>query len=386
VRIVIANKFAHVTGGADRHCLALAWALREAGHEVAFLSTAASENVERVGEFVPLTVTHATRDALAPTDMARVAIDAVWSRAAARAATQLFDEFRPQVIHAHKLYPQLSVAPVVLAARRRIPVVQTMHDFEFVAANPLDPDGSAIDKTESRATYRTLNSALHAVRRAVHRPRVASWTTVSRFLAEAHARRGIVARVVPNFAPFSGGPPFAERDGVVYAGRLSAEKGVEDLIELARRLPDVRVAIAGSGPLEAPLREAAASLPNVTFLGWMSEEQIATVLASHRVVVLPSHCDEGGPLAAVEAMAAATPVVAYSRGGLGEYVGDAGAGGIVQSLDQLVDAVEALVERRDEWEPASAAATAASRGRHSPEAHVAAIEEEYERAVRSTRR
>jgi glycosyltransferase involved in cell wall biosynthesis len=385
MRIVIANKFAHVTGGADRHCLALASALREAGHDVAFLSTAAPENIERFGAFIPVTVTHATRDARAPAEQARVAAKAVWNRTAARTAAHLFDEFRPQILHAHKLYPQLSVAPVVVAAQRRIAVVQTIHDFEFMAANPLDARGSAIDQRESRLTYRTLNTALHVVRRTVHASRVSTWTTVSRFLAQAHACRGIAARVVPNFAAFRGGAPFPDRDGVMYAGRLSAEKGVEDLIELAGRLPNVRVSIAGSGPLEARLRTAAAALPNVRFLGWMPEEQIADALASHRVVVLPSHCEEGGPLVAVEAMAAATPIVGYSRGGLGEYVGDYGAGRIVENINQLVAAVEALVERRDVWEVASAAATAASLGQHSPEAHLRAIEEEYQRALRSMR-
>jgi len=52
VRIVLVNKFAHVTGGADQHCLDLAAALTAAGHEVRMLSTADPANGWRSGAFI----------------------------------------------------------------------------------------------------------------------------------------------------------------------------------------------------------------------------------------------------------------------------------------------------------------------------------------------
>ena len=62
---------------------------------------------------------------------------------------RLVREFRPDVVHAHKLYPQLSVAPVVVAARHRVPVVQTLHDFELVSASLLDVRGGRLDRDET---------------------------------------------------------------------------------------------------------------------------------------------------------------------------------------------------------------------------------------------
>jgi hypothetical protein len=44
----------------------------------------------------------------------------------------------PGVVHAHKLHPELSVAPIVLAARSGMPILQTIHDYEVVSASPLD--------------------------------------------------------------------------------------------------------------------------------------------------------------------------------------------------------------------------------------------------------
>jgi UDP:flavonoid glycosyltransferase YjiC (YdhE family) len=64
MRILILNKFARVTGGADAYCLDLAAEMRARGHEVAFLATSNPANAEREGEFVPATVTRDDRSTL----------------------------------------------------------------------------------------------------------------------------------------------------------------------------------------------------------------------------------------------------------------------------------------------------------------------------------
>lgn len=380
---MLVNKFAYVTGGADRHCIAAAAALRAAGHDVATLSTASDNNVEHDGAFLPLTVTHGTRNDLPLRQQANVAARAMWNRDAAREAERLLDVFRPDVVHAHKLYPQISVAPLVVAARRRVPVVQTLHDFELIAANPLDSSGRRFDTDEARLTYRLLNTATFGVRVAVHRPRVNAWIAVSQFLADAYAHRGIRATVVPNFVVSTGGHGFRERSGVLYLGRLSAEKGVRDLIPLARANPEIEMTVAGSGPLEAELRAAAADVRGITFLGQVDETRVPLLLAAHRVAVVPSHCDEGGPLVAVEAMAAGTPVVAYDRGGLGEYVRDAAAGALVDDLGELISAVAKLARDAAEWTRASESGLRAVADRHSTSAHVRNLEEIYGRVIGS---
>lgn len=386
MRIVLANKFAHLTGGADRHTLTLATVLAERGHEVRVLSTASPLNARVDGRFIELRVTHSTRGHLGPAMSLLVAAEALWNRSAAAAMRQLIESFQPDVLHIHKLYPQLSVAPVVVASAHGIPVVQTVHDFEMVAANPLDSKGRALDHDEERRAYRALNNATFVARRFVHRRRVDAWVAVSGYLAESLASRGIAATVIPNFAAKTAKPvSFVDREGALYVGRLSPEKGVNDLLDLARRRPQLPVSIAGDGPLESELRALAKDLPNVAFAGRVAEEDVPDLIAGHRVVVLPSHCDEGGPLAAVESMAAGTPVVGYARGGLGEYIRDAGAGAAVEDLGELIAETVALASDETRWNVAAAHGATAARTRHSPEAHAAALELLYERTIAGER-
>ena len=146
MRVLIVNNFAKVTGGADLHCLELSEGLRERGHEVRWLATLAEDNLENAGAFVPSGVSAENREHLDPVAKFRAARWALWNPNAAAAMERLIQDYRPDVVHVHKAYVQLSVAPVVLAARHGVPVIQTAHDYEFVSASPLDSDGGKWDR------------------------------------------------------------------------------------------------------------------------------------------------------------------------------------------------------------------------------------------------
>jgi glycosyltransferase involved in cell wall biosynthesis len=381
LRVVVVNKFARVTGGADQHVIGLAAALREQGHEVRVLTTESPANVEREGRFVPLTVTNANRDSLPLRRRAGVAGRAIWNQAAAREMGRLLDEFGPDVVHVHKLYPQLSVAPVVVAARRGIPIVQTLHDLELVAANPLAAVGEWRDRQEERADFRALNTAPYAVRRFVQRPRVDAFVAPSGFVADAHRGSGISAVVIPNFTEFAGRAPargYEERDGLLFVGRLTGHKGVPDVLELARRLPGHRVVLAGFGPLEGLVREELERIPNASYVGSVDRDRLAELLAAARVVLMPSSFPEIGPLSAIEAMALGTPVVGYAHSGLAEYVEGAGGGRTVApGAEALAAAAAEIHDDRELWLRLSESAAAAVARRHSPAAYAARIAEVY---------
>src|SRR5205807_7777079 len=137
------------------------------------------------------------------------------------------------VVHLHKLYPQLSAAPAVIAASRRIPVVQTLHDYELLTGSPLDDGGLAPTQALS-VSDRLMAALMRVVAATLHRPAVDAWVAGSDYVAGACARRGVRARVLPMPTAAPTGPPsaFKERRGAVFAGRLVHHKGALDLVEL----------------------------------------------------------------------------------------------------------------------------------------------------------
>lgn len=388
VRVVMVNRFASVAGGAEKHAVGLAALLRDRGHEVAFLSTAAMENVERSGAFVPLPGADFWRGAPPLRERAAMAATALWNRRAAAAMEALVERFRPEVAHFHDIYPQLSVAPVVVAARTAVPIVQTLHNYELISASPVDDTGGWLDRGGDAPSVRSLRTALKAVRLALHVPRVDRWVAVSRFVARAYAGHGIRADALPNFTalPSNGGRPFEERSGIVFAGRLTREKGVLDVISLARRLGSTPVTVIGRGPLERDVREAERELANLSYPGEVAGPEVTGRLAVARLAVIPSRWQEPAGLVALEAMAAGTPVVAYARGGLAEYVRDAGAGPVVAPDDaELAVVCRNLHGDRAAWTRFAVSGRRSVTENHSPERYAERLERVY-RAAREERR
>jgi glycosyltransferase involved in cell wall biosynthesis len=385
MRVLMVNAYGRVTGGADKHCFDLACLLRSRGHEVAFLSTADRANEVRVGAFVPRHVSNATRESLTLAAQANVARRALWNQSAAAAARRLIAAWKPDVMHVHNIYPQLSVAPIVEAQRAGVPIVQTAHDYQYISATYTDPEAGAWDRVDSRLAYRLLNAGLYRAKRLAHVPSVDRWIAVSRSASAHYGRRGIQATVIPNFVPIGAAVAATvadeDRSGALYFGRLVPEKGLADVLQLAVRT-GVYVRIAGSGPLEGRVREAAEQHRNIDFVGPQGHETIQRYIAEARVVVMPSKWDEPGPLAALEAMAAGTPVVSYPAGGLGEYVTDAGAGMVVEpGVEHLVAAVMEMTENGASWTRASHAGRAAAAGRHAPATYLDRVTEVYEAAI-----
>jgi glycosyltransferase involved in cell wall biosynthesis len=122
---------------------------------------------------------------------------------------------------------------------------------------------------------------------------------------------------------------------VLYAGRLSPEKGVLELAEAARGL---NLVVAGDGPLRARIPGA---------LGFVPHDELQRLYARAAVVACPSR-REGFGVACLEAMAHGRPVVATDVGGLRDLVVDGENGLVVPARDPraLRVALERLLEDR----------------------------------------
>lgn len=384
MKIIIVNNYARVTGGADHHCLELANGLRERDHQVAFISTYDKQNIEHEGTFVPTIVTRETRVSVKGLAATRVARCAIWNPSVVTATKELIASFRPDVVHAHKLYPQLSVAPVVVAATRGVPVIQTVHDYEFISASTIDDTGGWRDRDEEHASYRALNTALFGIKRTLHRPRVKEWISVSRSTAAAYREHGIETNVLPNFTDSQPEipPPFGSREGIVFIGRLAEEKGLRHVLELAKHLPTYPIIIAGDGPLSQEVVLAAQEYPSISYIGKLNSSEVAQRLRLARLVVMPSLWREPGPLAALEAMSAGTPVIAYDTGGLAEYIGDASAGLVVPpSAIDMANAITSIYDDSRRWDDFSSNAREAVRRQHTLSLYLDRLEGIYTDAI-----
>jgi glycogen synthase len=138
-------------------------------------------------------------------------------------------------------------------------------------------------------------------------------------------------RVIPSAVelPERVGEP-AEPPEVLFVGRLSAEKGILELVQAAEGM---KLTVAGDGPLRSQVPQA---------LGFVPHHELPPLYERAAVVAVPSH-REGFGVACAEAMAAGRPVVASAVGGLLDLVVDGETGLLVPPRD--VQALRAALER-----------------------------------------
>jgi phenylacetate-CoA ligase len=152
-----------------------------------------------------------------------------------------------------------------------------------------------------------------------------SWAAYLRTLAP-----GAPVTVLPNavaLPPLTGDGVDAGR--ILFLGRLEASKGLHELLAavalLVPRYPNLRLVLAGSGPMVVPRAE------HIVLPGWIDDARRAEELRRAAIFCLPSHA-EGLPLALLEAMAAGKAIVATSVGAIPEALAS-GAGLLVPPRD-----------------------------------------------------
>jgi phosphatidyl-myo-inositol alpha-mannosyltransferase len=128
---------------------------------------------------------------------------------------------------------------------------------------------------------------------------------------------------------------------ILFIGRLEGRKGVKYLLrafnDLARRVEDVQLMIAGSGPDEQKLRDFVSELaiPRVTFLGYISDQDKIHHLHRADVFCSPATRGESFGIVLLEAMAAACPTVAGDNIGYVSVMKDTGAISLVNPKDTI---------------------------------------------------
>lgn len=343
--IVTANNYYYQRGGAERVLFDEEFVLREHGHVVLPFSTRDDKNrIAPTGSyFVP------PRRIEQGTVIQRfAAATAVFHNyRAAHSFAALVDSRRPDIVHVHNIYGTLSTALISEANQRGIPVVMTAHDLKAVCATYRCLDHESVcEACQGKHFYRCAVRACHPqgrgasivfaaeayYNRILGRYRMLKCVVApSLFLRNLLVRNGFAAdriQHIPNAIDvnrFTPNPSVGEY--VLYAGRLSPEKGILTLLK-AIHGSGIPLRIVGEGPMRGIAEELAVALglQNVRFEGYRSGEELAALFKNAAFVVLPSEWYENAPISALEAFAYAKPVLGSRIGGIPELVtpGDTG--------------------------------------------------------------
>ena len=379
--------------------------MRSRGHEVALFSMAdpRGEPTPYDHNFVP----HINfKSDLGWWQKVRGAGHAIYSREARRRMRAMIEEFRPDVAHVRNIYHHLSPSILWELKAQQVPVVYHLNDFKLLCPSyNLVSHGKACERCKGGAfwhapqqkCYPGLGAQMTLMAEAyIHRwlgtyPKcVDLFLAPSEFVRDKFIDHGWDGRKfevlrhfqrIPEIASAAGGGP------VLYCGRLSAEKGVDDLLRAMQKVPQMRLVIAGDGPQRNELQNLSATLDlhNVEFVGQVGAAERDLRIAQSQFTVLPSHAYETLGKTILESYAGGRTVVASDLGSRRELVrpGETGILYPMGDVRELAAAIETLGSKPEWAQKMGRAGQEVVRQRHDPEAHYATMLGLYEELVKN---
>lgn len=382
MKVLIVNKFLYPNGGSETYIFQLGEQLQKMGHEVQYFG------MEHEGRIVGNRIRSYTSDMdfhAGGLGKLLYPFRIIYSGEAKRKMRRVLEDFGPDVVHLNNINFQLT--PSVIYAvrayekkhRKRIKIVYTAHDYQWVCPNHMMRIPSTgeicfacrggdfkqcsknrcIHNSRIKSILGTVEAKYYAIRKTYGMVDVI--ICPSEFMKKQLDTDSSLANqtiMMHNFIKqdqYAGGGkrsykgkgtssihPSKRGDYVLYFGRYAEEKGTETLLQACRALPEISFVFAGTGPLEEKVNQAV----NVENRGFVSGEALYRLIAEARFSVYPSEWYENCPFSIMESQAYGTPVLASDLGGAPELVQSGKTGGLFRGGD-----VQDLTEHIKElWE------------------------------------
>jgi glycosyltransferase involved in cell wall biosynthesis len=402
MRILFCNKYNYPFSGTEVYLFEAMELMRSKGHEVALFSMTDSRGSPTAYDryFVP----HIDfKEQGGWFHKAALAARAIYSREARRRIRAMIADFRPDVAHVRNIYHHLSPSILWELKRQKVPVVYHLNDFKVLCASyNLVLRGEACEACKGGKFWHALKEKCYPgwgarvtlVAEAyfhkwvgTYRKCVDCFLAPSKFVRDKFVEQGWDPKkfeVLPHFQPVKAVTERSvENAPLLYFGRLSPEKGVDDLLHAMQRLPSLRLMVAGDGPERHRLEQLAAGLglANVEFAGQIRGAELERAIASSRFTVLPSHAYETLGKTILESYAEGRAVVATDLGSRRELV-QAGKTGILYktgNVEELVSAIQFLSSQPELADKMGQEGREQVRQKYTPEAHYQSLIGLYER-------
>ena len=332
----------------------------------------------------------------------------IWSQDDFLKVRKISDEIHPDVIHVHNFFPLISPS-IYYAAKPSVAVIQTLQNYRLWCLNGYfirdqRPCEICLSKKTSLPgifyrCYRNsmIESSAVACMQTVHdvlgtwKSRVDKYIVTTKFFREKAIQGGLSDEklsIKPNFVDPDPGKEGKKEDFLIYVGRLFPEKGIRLLLEAwsdYRDLPPIK--LIGQGPMESDVKELAARLSNVEYLGPLPPSQVYQWMGRAKALLFPSEWYEGLPLTIVESFAKGTPVIASNLGAMATMI-DPGRTGLhfePGNVDDLVKQVLWMLDHPSEWQAMGNQARQEFEQNYTAERNYEMLMDIYQQAIDSKR-
>lgn len=279
-----------------------------------------------------------------------------YNKSAAKEIEKLISKVKPDIAQIHLLFNGISLSVLSVLRKYKIPVIYTVHDFRLLCPSSQiwlkgDLCKNCFKKyyincfnykcyQNSRInSFMTMLEMLYKEFIFPYHKYIDRYIFVSKNYKQLHesSRNYFLDKnvILYNFHPKLNTVKSNNKKGdyLFYYGRITEEKGIQTLIDVMTKLKNLKLKVAGTGPLLNKLKDKSSG--NVEFLGFINGEELSTVIENSSFVVIPSEWYENNPLTLIEAYAHGKPVIGSKIGGIPEIIDEGKTGYIFNSGDKI---------------------------------------------------
>lgn len=343
MKILLANKYFYIKGGAENSFFKTAELLEKKGHGISYFSMEHPNNFPTpYSEFFISNVDYEKKGLGNKID---VSLKLLYSLEAREKIESLLSKEKPDVAHLNVIYHQISPSIIHSLKKYKIPIVMSLRDYKLACASyTMMARGSACEACKNGRYFQCFlrkcvkgswdKSLLNTFEMYLHHSMLKLYDKIdifispSRFLKKKMGEMGFKGRIayLPNFVNLDDFCPDYSWEGksIIYFGRLSGEKGLFTLFEALKDLPKIKLKIVGEGPISEGLKSLAErkNMNNVKFYGYLNGARLQEEVRKSMFVVLPSEWYENNPRSIIEGFALGKPAVGARIGGIPELVID----------------------------------------------------------------
>ena len=367
MKILLVNKFLYPKGGSETYMMNLGRYMQSVGHAVQYFGMDSEERTvcNEVDSYT-LSMDFHNGSFL---DKILYSVKTIYSEESRRKIRLVLDDFQPDVCHLNNFNYQLTPSIILEIVKWRkesgknCKIVYTAHDLQLVCpnhlmTNPISGEicenclgGKYVNCIKGKCIHgSTLKSVVGATeawywnKRKVYE-NLDFVICPSKFLADKLSSNPILKNkiiVMHNFIDVQKPENVIKKDYVLFYGRYSKEKGIETLLSVADKLPDVKFVFAGQGPLNDEINKR----KNIENKGFLSGESLSKLISEAVVTVVPSECPENCPFTVMESQMYGTPVIGADIGGIPELIIEGETGELFESGSegQLKILIETIIK------------------------------------------
>lgn len=362
MKVLLVNKFFFMKGGAETVYFQERDMLLSEGIDIIEFSMNHEKNLEsNYSDFFVNNVDYYQEKTLK--NKITTAVNFIHNSEACIKFKQLLEQEKPDLVHFHNIYHQLTPSIIKVAKQFGCKTVLTAHDTKIACPSyTMYRDGhtcedcvhgSVFNATIHRCQEGSLIKSFLLSAEAIYQKVSANYQQLdavvspSRFLGRfiqqklPHNRVDIIVNGIDEHVSNEG---ISDQGYFLYLGRLSTEKGVPTLAKAHQLMKEnTALKIVGDGPVFNELKE---TYPSAELLGFKSGDELLTLIKQAKAVIVPSECYENCSMSVLEAMSYSKPVIASRIGGLPEQIRDGVDGylfeaGNAQALADKLDVLAA---------------------------------------------